>query len=506
MVPIMPSQIIEVSSQLFDSLLRSQASIRGKLWQAGFDIPKLWRRAEPRSILFEADIDRYGLGHRPILQDKVAALAILAMGGRPHIWPRPLPDDRTVQLLAILQPILESAEGLSAHECLELAEAFEAAREARTADPGPMPLLAPSTKRQRRLRTLGLHFSRSFCNQLTELDRAVTHYRDQVQEADLEECVAALSSHAELGVRLRLRPGSEHGDSRMGLLTGGRRSSLEALMETVTALSDATLHALARHAPYSGHNDLPITATDLAHWQSIITNSAHRHTRNPWRTGEDEHSSQSRREASRRPLATGAAVDGAQRWLDACDPRRWVNVHPLVATSILHLEFIRLSPFTRANRRVGRVLFQAQLYEAGWPVLPWHVAFERGHDGYLDALEIARAQRCFEPFIAFMLRACDTAVSIGKAMVSALEQERELLIRALASDGGVHEERIREYAEALLSGVFLEGLSSLRGISHDRELLGRMHELGHLDRIRSPIGAVFSSPVCRDLMKALAHR
>jgi hypothetical protein len=421
----MPSQIIEVSSHLFDSLLRSHVSIRGKLWQAGFDIPKLWRRAVPRSMLLEAEIDRYGLGHRPILQDKVAALAIVAMGGRPGIWPRPLPDGRTVQLLAILQPILESAEGLSGHECLELAEAFEAARGARTADPGSMPLLAPSTKRQRRLRALGLHFSRSFRAQLAELDQRITQYRNRVQEADLEECVAALSSHAELGIRLRLRPGSESGDSRMGLLTGGRRSSLEGLMETVTALSDATLHALGRHAPYSGHNDLPITTTDLAHWQSIITNSAHRHTRNPWRTGEDEYFSQSRRKATRRPLATGAAIEGAQRWLDACDPRRWVNVHPLVATSILHLEFIRLSPFERANRRVGRVLFQAQLYEGGWPVLPWHAVIERNHDNYLDALEIARAQRCYEPFMAFMLKACDTAVSIGREMVSALEQERE---------------------------------------------------------------------------------
>jgi hypothetical protein len=502
----MARQIIEVSSHLFDSLLRSQASVRGELWQAGFDTPKLWRHADPRSILFEADIDRYQLGHRPVLHDSVVALAVVSAGAKPCIWPRPLPDDKTVQLLAVLQPILEAAEGLSGHKRLELAEAFEVARATQTIGPEPLPRLAPATKRQRRLRVFGLQLSRSFGAQLARLDQGVARYRERVREADLEECIAALSSHAELGFRLRLRPGGECGDSCMGLLTLGRRSSLEALMETVTGLSDATLHALARHAPHSGRHDLPVRITDLAHLQSIVTNSVHRNTRNPWRTYESGHPGHSHRGALDSPVPSVAVLDSTERWITACERRRWVDVNPLVAASILHLEFIRLSPFERANRRMGRILFQAQLYESGWPILPWHSAFERGHDDYLAALETALGQRRYEPFLAFMLKACEVAMATGNEMVSALRNERDRLIGALASDGGVYSEDVRDYAEALLSGVFLEGFSSERGISNDRELLKRMHALEHVDCIRSPIGAVFSAPICRVLMKPPAHQ
>lgn len=77
---------------------------------------------------------------------------------------------------------------------------------------------------------------------------------------------------------------------------------------------------------------------------------------------------------------------------------------------------------------------------------------------------------------------------------------------ALAADGAVQKEEIRDYAEALLGGVFLEGFSSERGISNDRNLLKRLYARGSIDRLRSPIGAVFSVHVCRELMKAAAHR
>jgi hypothetical protein len=502
---LMARQIIEVSTSLFDILLRSQGSLRGELWQVGFDTPKLWRYANPRSILFEVDIDRYGLGHRPVLHDSVVTLAVVSAGAQPCTWPRPLPDDKTGQLLAVLQPVFESAEGLSGHQRLELAQAFDVACGARAIGPEPLSLLAPANKRQRRLRVLGLQLSRSFGAQLARLDQGITRYREEVREADLEECVAALSSHAELGIRLRLRPGSERGDSCMGLLATTRRASLEALMETVTGLSDATLHALARHAPHSGRHDLPITVADLAHVQSIVTNSAHRHTRNPWRTYDSGHPGHSRCAALEAPVPSVAVLNGVEQWIAASDRRRWIDVHPLIAATILHLDFFRLSPFERANRRIGRVLFQAQLYERGWPALPWHVAFERCHDDYLAALKTALAQRRHEPLLAFVLEACNIAISIGNEMVSALSNERKRLIAALASDGSVHSDEVKDYAEALLSGVFLEGFSSERGISNDRELLKRMHALEHIDCIRSPIGAVFSSATCRALMKASVH-
>ena len=108
----MASQIIELGARLFDSLLRSQSSVRNEIWHIGFDTPRLWRTADPRSILFEVDVERYQLGHRPISHRSVIALAVVSTGAKPCIWPRPLPDDKTIQLLETVQPILESGDGL----------------------------------------------------------------------------------------------------------------------------------------------------------------------------------------------------------------------------------------------------------------------------------------------------------------------------------------------------------------------------------------------------------
>src|SRR5512134_2163301 len=102
----MASQIIALGETLFESLLRSQPSVRSALWEIGFDTPKLWREADPRSILIEADVERHQLGHRPISHRSVIALAMVSAGARPCIWPRPLPDDATIQLLEMLQPVL----------------------------------------------------------------------------------------------------------------------------------------------------------------------------------------------------------------------------------------------------------------------------------------------------------------------------------------------------------------------------------------------------------------
>ena len=497
----MASQIIEVGASLFESLLRSQSSVRSALWHIGFDTPKLWRDPDPRSILIEADVERHRLGHRPISHRSVIALAVVSAGARPYIWPRPLPDDTTIQLLEILQPVLEDAEHLTAHERLELAAAFEAARGAPAIGAEPPSTLAPSTKRQRRLRAAGFLMSRAFEAKLAELDQEVSRYRERVQGADLEECIAALSSHAELGIRLRLRPGRKIGDTHVALLTMNRRSSLDGLMQVVAGSSDATLQALAWHAPHSGRHDLPMTVADLAHLQPIATSSAHRSARSPWRTHDDRDPGHFPRSALDSPVPSVAVRDGAERWIAACDRRRWTGVHPLVAASILHVEFVRLSPFETASRRVGRIVLQAQLYERGWPVLPWHFAIERSHDDYLNALESSLGRRSHEPFVMFVLDAGASAILKGMEMVSALAAERARLIDALLTDGGVHNENVREYAEALLGGVFLEGFPLQNGIANDRQLLKRMHQMGHVDCLRSPFGSVYSAPVCRDLMK-----
>lgn len=498
----MPAQIAEVRHELFTALLRNLHSVRPALWEAGFDTPRLWRDAAPTCILIEANIPRYGLGHRPVLQDSVVALAIVEAGTAPSIWPRPLPDSATERLLDAFEPIICSIDGLSAHERVALAAAFHAARQAPTIAAETLVPLPPQTKRERKLRMHGLRLTKAFCAELSEMDMHVSRYGDSVRQADLEECVAALSSCSELGIRLRLRPGDGSGDSVASLLTISRRSSLDALMESVAGLSDATLHALASHAPHSPQQNAITTVDSLAHIQSIVTNAAHRQTRNPWRSYDSRDPAAARRASLDSAVPSMAVLKGVSRWLGHADLRRWMGVHPLVAAAILHLEFVRLSPFEIGTRRVGRIMFQAHLHAADWPVLPWPYAIERQHDDYLAALEESLGKRSYEPILQFVVEACWIALAKGEAMVPAMHQERERLVTALSTDPDICSEDAQLYAEALLGSICVEGFGSARGLQNNRPALQRLHAAGAIDRIRTPIGAVYSAHLCRELVKA----
>lgn len=498
----MPAQIVEVRHELFTALLRNLHSVRPALWEAGFDTPRLWRDAAPTCILIEADVTRYGLGHRPVLQDSVVALAIVETGTAPSIWPRPLPDSATKRLLDAFEPIVYSIDGLSAHARVAIAAAFHAARQAPMIAAETLVLLPPQTKRERKSRMHGLRLTSAFSTELSELDTHVSRYGDSVRQEDLEECIAALSSCSELGMRLRLRPGNRGDDSVASLLTISRRSSLEALMVSVAGLSDATLHTLASHAPHSPQQNAITTVDGLAHIQSIVTDAAHRQTRNPWRSYDSGNLAAARRAHLDSPVPSMAVLKGVNRWIQHSDRRRWVSCHPLVAAAILHTEFVRLRPFEVGTRRVGRILFQSHLHAAGWPALPWSVAFERRHDDYLAALEESLGTRSYEPILMFVLEAGRIALAKGEAMVPVMRQERERLVTAFSTDPDIGSEDAQLYAEALLSSIFLEGFGSTRGLQNNRSALQRLHIAGAIDRIRTPIGAVYSAHLCRELMKA----
>ena len=144
----------------------------------------------------------------------------------------------TRRLLDALEGVLCSVASLSAHQRLQLADAFNHARDLPAIGPEPLSLRHPDNSRQRRLRAQGLVLSREFSEQLAGIDGEVASYAERMHPLDLEQCVATLSSQAELGLRLRLRPGGENKDSHLDLLTANRRSSLEGLMQTVADLAD----------------------------------------------------------------------------------------------------------------------------------------------------------------------------------------------------------------------------------------------------------------------------
>jgi hypothetical protein len=268
-------------------------------------------------------------------------------------------------------------------------------------------------------------------------------------------------------------------------------------MYTVTNLAETARNVLDRWAPHSSVYGTSPTIDDLARLQPNITGDAWNLLHRPWRDEDYPDLHLGTRSLPRSPVPADFIASALARWLEEFDEPHWAGVHPLVQYSIAHLEFIRIAPFRSGNRRAGRLLFQAHLYRAGWPVLPWGIGFERGYDDYLDALHQSMSMRSHRPIVEFILRISGQVLGVGQRMLEVLPKERRRLEAAFATDPlSMHAER--EHAEALLGHVYLEGFGW--GLKNDRALLQRLQEQGLIDRMRTPAGAVFSSRVARGLL------
>lgn len=96
-----------------------------------------------------------------------------------------------------------------------------------------------------------------------------------------------------------------------------------------------------------------------------------------------------------------------------------------------------------------------------------------------------------------MLGICETVLAEGRHMLDVLPGERTRLEAAIDGPEFTGTAQ-RDYADALLGEVLVEGFGW--GLKNDRNLLKRLHLEGFIDRIRTPAGAVFSSPVARSLL------
>jgi hypothetical protein len=95
-------------------------------------------------------------------------------------------------------------------------------------------------------------------------------------------------------------------------------------------------------------------------------------------------------------------------------------------------------------------------------------------------------------------RIFDPVLAAADRMLDVLPAERARLEAAIANEPFAGNSE-REYADALLGQVLVEGFGW--GLENDRSLLKRLHAQGLIDVIRTPAGAVFSSPGTRALMR-----
>jgi Fic family protein len=97
------------------------------------------------------------------------------------------------------------------------------------------------------------------------------------------------------------------------------------------------------------------------------------------------------------PAEVPRLLSGLFRWYNRQRPK----VHPVELAAILHLRFETIHPFGDGNGRIGRLIMNYVLSQAGFPLLD--IRFER-REQYYRALERAHTARGERSFLEWFLR------------------------------------------------------------------------------------------------------
>lgn len=137
------------------------------------------------------------------------------------------------------------------------------------------------------------------------------------------------------------------------------------------------------------------------------------------------------------------------------------NVHPLIASSIFHYEFVFIHPFSDGNGRMARLWHTAILYN--WrdvfEFIPIESQIEKFQNEYYDAIAKCHENGNSNVFIEFMLKMIDTVIDdvakqINKENIETSEYVKRLL--------NVMEFDVPYSANSLLEALNLKSKETLR--------------------------------------------
>lgn len=487
----MPSQIIELPTDLFEILRRSSEQVALRLCRATELVCDLETPPDGSpTFVIRAYPDVHGVGHRTLTLDSVLALALVAEGGTPVCWPRPLPDPATLRLIDLIEPVLSEQDELTGHQQLALATAFERARHAPGIGPRPVTPLPPRSASQRRRRRTGLELTAQFGSRLEALDRQLESYKASLMASDLEAAIVSLSCWTEIGTKLYLRPRPCGTEPMAALMAESRRGDLRAAMECANVLADTTIGMLEAHDPHAAPFVPGITVRDLMLIHGYIGDAPLQplHTR-----------SVPAEACGGRCVPPGGIRQALNHWSQDMRAGLWTGIHPLVHAALGYRELLRIRPFAAPVGRPARLILQLLLHRSSWPVLPWEAVFE-----LLASAQWGRRDCCQVSLTAFMdaiLTRAELAISLGGRMLDALTPVRDDLVGRLSAKARA-EGLAGRYAADLLRGPLVLSLS---GGSRDsrRQELRALAVAGRLDHVWSPFGMVYSVPEVRRLMRDL---
>lgn len=348
--------------------------------------------------------------------------ALLLTSARPAAWPtapQALEESLVLHLLNEAEAVLLELPGLTGHERLVIAAAFEQAREA-----GPCP--GPSRRRRQATSEVSAQLETAARIQgtiapaMARLDRKLASWQASLRASGLEAAVLRLGLQAELGTGLELDmsgrawvPRLAHETRRCGL--GGLFHTTQNLLDTFQRMAEA-IH----EGSVTGTNWLQ-TET-LAHLHAgLLAGLPGQERAGRLRTQEMRIRSPFDGHVTVLDLP-GPEVAGAfAGFTDAFDAALWRDIHPIVRAAMAHVEVVRIHPFRDGNGRMARLLLQALLHEDGVSALPLEAVFTWNRAAYVAHVTRAVRQRDPLPFVQFVLRAIDTAIPAGRHMVRILK-------------------------------------------------------------------------------------
>jgi Fic family protein len=191
------------------------------------------------------------------------------------------------------------------------------------------------------------------------------------------------------------------------------------------------------------------------------------------------------------PAEVGPLMDDLLTWINAAPAR---GLHPLVAASVAHAEFINIHPFDDGNGRTGRALTSLLLYRGGW-WLRGFVSAEQVFGGdvqaYYSALRAFGAKYPGQQsdytewarwFLEGLLRQAETRIEEASA-----QQADQLALAAIGDTGQ------RERLATALMYATLFGTVTSREYAAEADVsvatavsdLNWLVAAGHLDRLGS---------------------
>ncbi|HVJ44522.1 MAG TPA: Fic family protein [Dongiaceae bacterium] len=336
-------------------------------------------------------------------------------------------DDGWLQFaLERARDLIRQHRGLSAHQRLEIAEAFDAAIGASPSSAVATADIAAGTPDHRQLAS-------DLAPELAALDAALHGYLALVGRSFLEGPIAALGLQGELADGLLVGNAVTPCGARKAILIEDPHRRPGRYRSAIGMANVLELYG-QRVSPFrfGAHDTVDWRMTQLLHaavFKDVLDRPGEiRQTRLPIRR-------QGRKELLTEGLAPDLIENAMVRWNEDFHVDHWRDPRWFIRIGLAHIAFEKIHPFSDGNGRIGRLLMHLQMAEMGKPLLPLEAAIRRSRQDYLMALDGAIASGDVMRFLRYLIGACLDAIRIGQALFEELRPIQLELAAAIRETG-----------------------------------------------------------------------